>query len=457
MYIYRKQWWIIVTLIVIATIGCFTNDPYPKHIKFKNNESELDVTQQKEMLQQVNSLLNKRYINQTDIALKLSKLKNFTTDSTTLAASFAQQVTLTLRNAFNDKHLSLYYDTTLIKRLTYEQRKGNNWNDVQFYEAYIEHEDLVKSHNYDFEKLEILPGNVGYLKFDYFAKLEKAQITIDAAMQFVSNCDALIIDLQDNAGGHVNTAEHISSFFYQENTTLFFRSLVDETEYIYSAKGNGPKNLQKTPLYILISERTASAAEVITNTFIETKRAKVIGSSSWGGAHACSMVILNDAFALQLPFSKMEGPVTKTNWEAKGIKPDITKAAENIIENVHHLAISDLLDKTKNARSKRKYKGILKSIEAKFSNDIPKLNEYTGTYGNHQFELKNGKLYHKRVGGRPTQLLYIKYNEFIIQNNRFETIFFSRTPKGTVYATNFIKASGDTLSYLIDENDFDNK
>jgi len=448
---------LIIVLLVLAISGCFTNDPYPSHIKFSNNEAELNQIQQQKMLHQVDSLLNRRYIKQNEIEFKLSKLKNIQADSIALASDFAQQVTLTLREAFNDKHLALYYDTALIKRLTYEQRKGPNWNDVQFYEAYVEHSDLVKSHNFDFEKIEILDGNVGYLKFNYFAKLKDAQATINAAMQFVSNCDALIIDLQENAGGHVNTAQYITSFFYPENTTLFFRNLKDETEIEYVAEPNDPVSLINVPLYIIVNERTASAAEIITNTFIETKRAKVVGNLTWGGAHACSLVILNEAFALQLPFSELTGPVSKTNWEAKGIEPHITKAAENIIDNVHHLAVSYLLDNAAMAKAKRKYKGILKSIEAKFNDDLPNFSEYTGNYGSRKFELKNDELYYEKIGGRPIKLVHVSGDEFVLQSNRFETVYFNRSKRGSVYAANFIKSTGDTLSYLIDERDFNKR
>lgn len=451
----EKKIWTVALLTHLIMSGCFISDPYPGHIQFKNNEAELSSTQQQQMVRQIDSLLNERYINQTGITSKLSKLNNAFTDTTTmLATDFAQKTTVILKEAFNDKHLSLYYDTALINRLIYEQRKGVNWNDIKYFEAYSEHEDLIKSNNFDFSKLEILAGNVGYLKFNYFAKKAKAQATIEAAMQFVSNCDALIIDLQENAGGHVNTAEYICSFFYPEGSTLFYRNLTDETEIEYFAKAVGPESLTKMPLYILINERTASAAEVITNTFMETQRATVIGSLTWGGAHACALVILNDAFALQLPFSKMEGPVTKSNWEAKGIEPDITKAPKNIIENVHHLAISNLLDNEANTKAKRKYKGILKSIEAKFNEEEIELLDYEGKYAKHHFEVKNKTLYHSKVGERPVNLLHIKNDEFILQSKRFETVFFSRTKRGNVYAANFIKANGDTLSYLIDEDDF---
>jgi len=351
----KNKIWIVVFIIHLVINGCFINDPYPEHIKFKNNEAGLSNSQQQVMLKKIDSLLNKQYINQTGITSKLSNLKNAFSDSTALLATdFAQKVTLILKDAFDDKHLSLYYDTALVNRLIYEQRRGSNWNDIKYFEAYSEHEDLVKNHNFDFSKLEILPGNVGYLKFDYFAKVTNAQQTIDAAMQFLNNCDALIIDLQENAGGHVNTAEYICSFFYP---------------------------------------------------------------------HACSLVILNDAFVLQLPFSEITGPVTKNNWEAKGIEPDITKA-------------------------------ILKSIEAKFRDDEIQLIDYEGNYGRHKFELKNGVLYHSKIGRSPVKLLHIKKDEFVLQNKKFETVFFNRTKRGNVYAVNFIKAVGDTLSYLIDEEDF---
>jgi len=48
-----------------------------------------------------------------------------------------------------------------------------------------------------------LKGNIGYLSFNLFVDdIESVQPTIKAALTFLRNADALIIDLRDNMGGN---------------------------------------------------------------------------------------------------------------------------------------------------------------------------------------------------------------------------------------------------------------
>src|SRR2546430_372505 len=49
--------------------------------------------------------------------------------------------------------------------------------------------------NCGFVKVEQLPGNVGYLKFNMFADPEVCGPTATAAMNFIANSDAFIIDV----------------------------------------------------------------------------------------------------------------------------------------------------------------------------------------------------------------------------------------------------------------------
>jgi hypothetical protein len=58
--------------------------------------------------------------------------------------------------------------------------------------------------NYGFKKAEILPGNVGYVKFNEFVDTDLAGPTAAGAMAFVANADALIIDLRENGGGNAS-------------------------------------------------------------------------------------------------------------------------------------------------------------------------------------------------------------------------------------------------------------
>ena len=57
------------------------------------------------------------------------------------------------------------------------------------------------STNFGFEKVERLAGNVGYLDLRGFLPPQVMGDTAAAAMNFLANVDAVIIDLRQNGGG----------------------------------------------------------------------------------------------------------------------------------------------------------------------------------------------------------------------------------------------------------------
>jgi len=80
--------------------------------------------------------------------------------------------------------------------------------------------DQMRKGNYGFRKVEVLSGNIGYVKFDAFLEGEAAQKTASAAMGFVSNCDAVIFDLRSNGGGSPEMIQYITSYLFDEPTHL---------------------------------------------------------------------------------------------------------------------------------------------------------------------------------------------------------------------------------------------
>lgn len=56
----------------------------------------------------------------------------------------------------------------------------------------------LRRRNFDFAKLEALPGNIGYLRLNSCHPPEVAGETATSAMAFLANSDAVIIDLRAN-------------------------------------------------------------------------------------------------------------------------------------------------------------------------------------------------------------------------------------------------------------------
>ena len=56
------------------------------------------------------------------------------------------------------------------------------------------------------------------------------------------------------------------------------------------------------------------------------KRATVVGSRTWGGAHPGRPYRLGDHFIAGVPDARSISPITHTNWEGVGVIPDVPAA-----------------------------------------------------------------------------------------------------------------------------------
>jgi hypothetical protein len=210
--------------------------------------------------------------------------------------------------------------------------------------------------NAGFRRVERLAGNVGYLELDGFMDHKAAARPAAAAMTFLADTDALIIDLRRNGGGTPHTVALVCSYLFDEKpvhlNSLYWRK-GDRTEEFWTLKKvDGPRYLGKD-VFVLTSKRTFSAAEEFTYNLQSRKRATVVGETTGGGAHPGGMVRLGDHFVAFIPAGRAINPVTKTNWEGTGVKPDIAVPADRALERAHREAVKRLLAKTKDEEARR--------------------------------------------------------------------------------------------------------
>ena len=141
--------------------------------------------------------------------------------------------------------------------------------------------------NCGFEKAEHFPPNIGYLKLNAFAEPAYCTPTAIAAMNFLADSDALIVDLRDNRGGAPRMAALVSSYLFDEPTHLddILNRKANTTEQLWTIPYLPGKNFADKPFFVLTSSRTFFAAEQFSYDLKAFKRATLVGEITGGGAH----------------------------------------------------------------------------------------------------------------------------------------------------------------------------
>jgi len=192
-----------------------------------------------------------------------------------------------------------------------------------------------RSDNFAFREVKVLPGGVGYLKFDGFMEGEEARRTVDSAMGFLAHCESLIIDLRSNGGGDPDMVRYITSYLFSSRTHLndmVDRSgkVVEEFWTLEQPPARGPRH--DVPVYVLTSARTFSGAEEFAYNLKNLKRATLVGEVTGGGAHPVRGERASPLFVVGVPYMRARNPVSGTNWEGSGVEPDVKVRAADALE-----------------------------------------------------------------------------------------------------------------------------
>lgn len=125
----------------------------------------------------------------------------------------------------------------------------------------------------------IRPG-VGYICLESFGMKTHKEF-MDAVKELEKQgMKILILDLQDNGGGYLQTAVQIANEFLKDNEMIVYTEGRNVRRQNYKAIGNG--RLQKIRVYVLVNEFTASAAEIVTGAIQDNDRGTVVGRRTFG-------------------------------------------------------------------------------------------------------------------------------------------------------------------------------
>lgn len=268
-------------------------------------------------------------------------------DRITGSKEFADSLLAHMQAYTHDKHMRVHYRH---EPFPVREDRESGPNDAERARQLEE----MRVRNFGFEKVQRLAGNVGYLDLRMFAGEPEAQATAIAAMNFLGNTDAIIVDLRRNGGGSPAMIQTLLTYFVEPGDRLhindFYRRAADDIEQFYTASYVPGPRLHGKPLYVLTSNRTGSAAEEFAYDVQTHKLGTLYGAVTAGAANPGGMFRLSDHLAAFIATGRAINPVTKTNWEGVGVKPDRDVPPADALREAHVAALEKLSEKADDAR-----------------------------------------------------------------------------------------------------------
>jgi C-terminal processing protease CtpA/Prc len=257
-------------------------------------------------------------------------------EATTSAHALMARMNADFLDLFHDKHLRLLPATAIPEAMLRDEKDASAAELAEM--AKIE----ARQH-FGIVRAEILEGNIGYLEILHFpyVKLEGLEAAVRDAMGFVGDTDGLIVDLRRNGGGDGDTVALFMSYLLDERTLLsesYDRLSGKTTPDWTRAEVSGRRYGAARRLWVLTSKRTFSGGEAFAYAVQTLKRGAIVGETTGGGGHYVKVVRVSRPFLLLVAVGTATSPITHTNWEGVGVRPDIETSPDRALGAALELA-----------------------------------------------------------------------------------------------------------------------
>lgn len=401
----------------------------------------LDEAVKRQIVRELGTMLRQRYVF-PEVGEKTAKhiesrLATGAYESAAVAPALADVLTRDLREITRDKHLNVSLQPPAIQAT----RDDAETRRLQF-------ERQVRRENCGFAKVELLPGNVGNLQFNVFGSPVLCGETAVAAMAFLANADAIVIDLRQNGGGDPSMVQLLSTYFFDQPThlnSLYWRE-GDRTEQYWTLPHVSGRRMPKTPLWILTSERTFSGAEEFSYNMRMLERARIVGETTGGGANPGDFMDLPGGFGVFMPTGRAINPISRTNWEGTGVEPHVKVAAADALE-IAHLEALRALHASAAGSERAELEWSIAGLEFKPGSvrlDDAVRRRYVGAYGERRVTLREGELYYQREDRPVMRLVPMTETLFAVEGLDWFRVRFERGSDGATSKLVGMYADGRT-------------
>jgi len=320
--------------------------------------------------------------------------------------AFAARVTEDLRAASSDRHMYLNYAPDAFAAASAGKNDGEDSPELQALWEYQAHRD-----NHGLTEMRILPGNVRYLRIAGFEWIEdQTGAAYDDAIRFLRGGDAVIIDLRGNGGGsHAAVRYLLSHFMDGDQLDITFLEAGKDPIQSRTLEYLPAGRLKGKPLYVLINNQVGSGAEAFAYDVQQFRLGTLIGATTAGAANNNELSPIAPGFMLSCSYGRPVHPVSKSNWEGVGVKPDVAIDPKAALDVAQSLALTELLKRTDaKAADRGDWAWALPMAEARLHPPVAvqaRLRSLSGQYGKERVLWRDGALYYVRRSGATARLI----------------------------------------------------
>lgn len=165
---------------------------------------------------------------------------------------------------------------------------------------------------------KMIGSKIAYIAINGFTQTADEEFSAALDKMRSAGMKSLVLDLRDNTGGYMDSAQNIVSKFMDAGIMMYTSDQTGALKPVTITDGSKIG----VPVVVLTNEYTASASEALTGALRDNKLATIVGTRSYGKARIQSLIPMSDGGELKLTTMKYLTP-NKEDFNHIGLAPDI--------------------------------------------------------------------------------------------------------------------------------------
>ena len=176
-----------------------------------------------------------------------------------------------------------------------------------------------------------LDDGTGVVRVDGLDPIELAQPYVDAGFGLLRGARRIVLDLRGNGGGDPATVAWIAGWLLGDRSVKLSDVVSAEHTRQWWTPNRPPGTALRQDASVLVSSGTFSSGEALAYHLRAHDRVTVFGEATPGAADHVLPIRLAPTVLAHVPRAYVVDAVTGTNWEGRGVTPDVPCAADDAL------------------------------------------------------------------------------------------------------------------------------